>query len=125
MPSIIGVRNQLLPVIVRSPFSTNAQAVKFPKNLLKKPVQPLSEAGSLEVERISLSMKLYLDAAKKQAELLKEKREEFQLGKRHLANLMGVDHNQMTQEDIDVSIFNSLTQLLKILYSLFIYFSTQ
>lgn len=34
---------------------------------------------------------------------MRKETEEFQLGKRHLANIMGVNPTSMTQEDIDVS----------------------
>lgn len=34
--------------------------------------------------------------------------EEFEVGKRHLANMMGEDPETFTQEDIDVSFFTTL-----------------
>lgn len=37
-------------------------------------------------------------------EHMKKEIEEFELGKRHLANMMGVDANSMTQADIDVNL---------------------
>lgn len=36
-------------------------------------------------------------------DFIKEQIEEFNLGKRHLANMMGEDPETFTQEDIDVS----------------------
>lgn len=36
-------------------------------------------------------------------EFIKKQIEEFNLGKRHLANMMGEDPETFTQEDIDVS----------------------
>lgn len=36
-------------------------------------------------------------------EFIKKQVEEFEIGKRHLANMMGEDPETFTQEDIDVS----------------------
>lgn len=94
--------NYLRPVVARN-ASFNSTSSKLPNNILKKPSQPLSESGSLKVERISQAMKLYLEAAKKRASLLKERKQEFELGKRHLANIMGYNHDSMTQQEINVS----------------------
>lgn len=37
------------------------------------------------------------------AEFIQKQIEEFEIGKRHLANMMGEDPENFTQEDIDVS----------------------
>lgn len=34
---------------------------------------------------------------------MKEQKSDFEIGKRHLANMMGYDPEAFTQEDIDVS----------------------
>ena len=34
---------------------------------------------------------------------MEEKMQEFKIGKRHLANIMGADPENFTQQDIDVS----------------------
>lgn len=47
-------------------------------------------------------MKAYLDRANAYEEFIKKEQEEFDFGKRHLANMMGVDADEMTQDDIDV-----------------------
>lgn len=49
-------------------------------------------------------MKAYLERAKEHDEFMKVKDEEFRIGKRHLANMMGEDPETFSQEDIDVSI---------------------
>ncbi|XP_039288638.1 28S ribosomal protein S9, mitochondrial isoform X3 [Nilaparvata lugens] len=56
------------------------------------------------VEKTSKAMKAYLARAQKYNAFMAEKREEFATGKRHLANMMGVDHNTLTQKDIDEAI---------------------
>lgn len=48
-------------------------------------------------------MKAYLERAQEHSEFMKEKTIEFQIGKRHLANMMGENPDTFTQEDIDVS----------------------
>lgn len=48
-------------------------------------------------------MKAYLERAKEHNEFMAEKNIEFQIGKRHLANMMGEDPETFTQEDINVS----------------------
>lgn len=41
---------------------------------------------------------------------MKEREIEFDIGKRHLANMMGRDPESFTQQDIDVSFLYILTQ---------------
>nr|XP_008191155.1 PREDICTED: 28S ribosomal protein S9, mitochondrial [Tribolium castaneum] len=53
---------------------------------------------------ISKAMKAYLERAKEHEEFMKEQTVEFQIGKRHLANMMGEDPESFTQEDIDSAI---------------------
>lgn len=50
-------------------------------------------------------MKAYLERAKEHEEFMKQQDIEFQLGKRHLANMMGADPDSFTQEDINVRLF--------------------
>lgn len=52
---------------------------------------------------VSKVMKAYLERAKEHDEFMKVKDEEFRIGKRHLANMMGEDPETFTQADIDVS----------------------
>ncbi|XP_074602594.1 mitochondrial ribosomal protein S9 isoform X1 [Brevipalpus obovatus] len=75
-----------------------------PDNVLRKPSQPLSDAGKEKIQKISESMKSFLAQARQQSEILKEKRTEFDLGRRHLANIMGYDSNTMSQKDVDEAI---------------------
>lgn len=48
-------------------------------------------------------MKAYLERAKEHDEFMKQQKNEYQIGKRHLANMMGEDPETFTQQDIDVS----------------------
>lgn len=54
-------------------------------------------------------MKAYLERAKEHEEFMKKQRHEYQIGKRHLANMMGEDPETFTQEDVDVGMNISLT----------------
>ncbi|KAI1298714.1 28S ribosomal protein S9, mitochondrial [Halotydeus destructor] len=62
------------------------------------------ESKAIRVEKISHAMKSYLDRAKKYDEVLQEARQEFDIGKRHLANMMGWNPETVTQKDIDSAI---------------------
>lgn len=53
---------------------------------------------------ISKSMMSYLRRAREHKEFLLRETKEFERGKRHLANMMGIDSQEMTQADIDKAI---------------------
>jgi len=82
-------------------FSNNVNVV-IPSNILQQPNQSLSESGSKHVEKISKSMKAYLENAHKISQLIESETKEFELGKRHLANIMGWNFHNITQNDINV-----------------------
>lgn len=69
-----------------------------------KPVQQSSSSAALKIKTISKAMKAYLERAKKHEDFLKVKCEEFESGKLHLANMMGLDAATLTQDDIDKAI---------------------
>lgn len=48
-------------------------------------------------------MRAYLERSRQHREFMAEKNFEYQIGKRHLANMMGEDPETFTQEDIDVT----------------------
>jgi len=50
------------------------------------------------------AMKFYMEKKKKHDAFIAKERSEFELGKKHLANMMGMDYETMTQEDIDKAI---------------------
>lgn len=51
---------------------------------------------------ISKAMKAYLTRANEHEKFMKKEIQEYQIGKRHLANMMGEDPETFTQEDVDV-----------------------
>lgn len=64
-------------------------------------------------------MKAYLERARENDEFMKTQKLEYQIGKRHLANMMGEDPETFTQEDIDVS---KHAQFLNKIYSWIVLF---
>lgn len=55
-------------------------------------------------KQTSKAMKAYLERARAHNEFMEKKNVEFQIGKRHLANMMGENPDTFTQEDINVCI---------------------
>lgn len=54
--------------------------------------------------KVSKAMKAYLKRAKDYTEFMEEEKHSFEVGKRHLANMMGVDPDTFTQKDINKAI---------------------
>lgn len=55
-------------------------------------------------EKLSNAAKVFLDRAKEYDEMMQEARNDYQIGMRHLANMMGADPDTFTQADADVCI---------------------
>ena len=69
--------------------------------------QPRHEASNLSKSSkkpISSAMKFYLERKKQHDSFIAKERSEFELGKKHLANMMGMNYDAMTQEDVDKAI---------------------
>lgn len=49
-------------------------------------------------------MKAYLERSREHDEFIRTQEHEYQIGKRHLANMMGEDPENFTQEDVDRAI---------------------
>lgn len=69
-----------------------------------KPINKSSSSAALKIKTISKAMQAYLERAKKHDDFLNTKIAEFEIGKQHLANMMGLDALTLTQEDIDRAI---------------------
>jgi small subunit ribosomal protein S9 len=67
--------------------------------LIKKP-----DEASGKVEKISKAMKAYLERAQAYNTFMNEEIAEFEIVKRHLANIMGADPDTLYQEDINKAI---------------------
>jgi len=55
-------------------------------------------------KKMSSAMKMYLNRKREHDSFIAREEADFELGKEHLANIMGMDKHFMTQEDIDKSI---------------------
>lgn len=64
----------------------------------------VSAVPMLKKEKTSRAMKAYLERAREHDEFIKTQQFEYQIGKRHLANMMGEDPESFTQADIDKAI---------------------
>ncbi|XP_063225673.1 small ribosomal subunit protein uS9m [Bacillus rossius redtenbacheri] len=64
----------------------------------------LQDEPVLRQEKTSKAMRVYLERASKHDEFLKQQLTDYNIGKRHLANMMGEDPETFTQEDIDRAI---------------------
>lgn len=81
-----------------------------PKSLIKK-------------EKTSKAMRSYLERARQHDLFMKTEQEEFEIGKRHLANMMGEPAETYdNQEQIDVSFKQLLTNLF---ITIFVFFRKQ
>ncbi|ALC47865.1 mRpS9 [Drosophila busckii] len=60
--------------------------------------------AAVQKQKVSKAMKSYLKRANEHDEFMKTQHLEFQIGKRHLANMMGADAETFTQEDINEAI---------------------
>ncbi|XP_031348367.1 28S ribosomal protein S9, mitochondrial-like [Photinus pyralis] len=69
-------------------------------------VVPDAPSGSIQPQKknVSKAMKAYLQRAEEHEAFMNQERHEFQLGKRHLANMMGENPDTFTQEDINNAI---------------------
>lgn len=74
-------------------------------------------------ETISKAMKAYLERAQEHDTFMKTQTLEYQIGKRHLANMMGADPETFTQENVDVSLVLNLNNNWKFLFLYFIFIS--
>lgn len=71
---------------------------------LSSEISSVGNASSEKVEKINRAMKAYLERAQAHNVFMAEEIAEFEIGKRHLANMMGADPDAFTQEDVDKAI---------------------
>uniref|UniRef100_A0A5S6QCZ7 28S ribosomal protein S9, mitochondrial n=1 Tax=Trichuris muris TaxID=70415 RepID=A0A5S6QCZ7_TRIMR len=89
------------------PFArASSSATRQPQVPEKLPLRPVSDSehSSHKITMINKAMAAYIKTATEQAEMMSCEVEKYELGKRHLANMMGIDADTMTQEDIDKAI---------------------
>lgn len=83
----------------------NKYAERFiPKRILKASEQSPNFEAQEKVEQISEAVHKYLVNYQANVDFFEKKTQEFELGKRHLANIMGYDPEKLTPEQIEVSL---------------------
>lgn len=84
------------------------RSISFPKNICALSGIQHFCTESLEIDKnkkpISKAMKAYLERAREYDAFMKKENEEFMIGKRYLANMMGEDPENFSQEDVDNAI---------------------
>ncbi|XP_050429959.1 28S ribosomal protein S9, mitochondrial [Adelges cooleyi] len=60
--------------------------------------------SEIKEEKTSLAMRAYLQRATQYNQFMEQQSHEYNVGRRHLANMMGVDPETFTQKDIDAAI---------------------
>ncbi|XP_057671672.1 28S ribosomal protein S9, mitochondrial [Diorhabda carinulata] len=84
------------------------RSISLPKNMYALSVIQQFCTESVETDKtkkpISKAMKAYLERAREYDAFMKKENEEFTLGKRYLANMMGEDPENFSQEDVDNAI---------------------
>ncbi|KAF2884620.1 hypothetical protein ILUMI_21556 [Ignelater luminosus] len=83
--------------VLRTSSNTTSTTETSPQTSPSEAIQPQKKS-------MSKAMKAYLERAKEHDEFMKQQQQEFQIGKRHLANMMGEDPETFTQKDIDNAI---------------------
>uniref|UniRef100_A0A2L2YBZ3 28S ribosomal protein S9, mitochondrial n=1 Tax=Parasteatoda tepidariorum TaxID=114398 RepID=A0A2L2YBZ3_PARTP len=79
-------------------------ATSLPDNIPILKAAVSSSSAALRVKTINKAMKAYLERAKNYENFLKVKSDEYEIGRQHLANMMGLEAGTMTQEDVDKAI---------------------
>ncbi|XP_032593467.1 28S ribosomal protein S9, mitochondrial [Drosophila grimshawi] len=100
--NIIKTNRTLLHNAVKTNGASNSQAVAMAPYATQVTVQ--ATPAAVQKQKVSKAMKAYLERANEHDEFMKTQHLEFQIGKRHLANMMGADAETFTQQDIDEAI---------------------
>ncbi|MFH4979327.1 hypothetical protein AB6A40_006036 [Gnathostoma spinigerum] len=58
-------------------------------------------SGGYKLKSIGRALEAYIAEAREHSKMIAKERAEYERGKRHLANIMGLDANSITQSDID------------------------
>ncbi|EDV92917.1 GH19026 [Drosophila grimshawi] len=99
--NIIKTNRTLLHNAVKTNGASNSQVAMAP---YATQVTVQATPAAVQKQKVSKAMKAYLERANEHDEFMKTQHLEFQIGKRHLANMMGADAETFTQQDIDEAI---------------------
>lgn len=95
-------------ICVKNTFAFNARSQSSKVTSKSKVDDVLNNLTDWETlskkKKISKAMKAYLERAREHDEFMKKQHLEFNIGMRHLANMMGEDPETFTQKDVDRAI---------------------
>ena len=89
---------------IRLLCSVRSQTDEGGQSTLPNTGSSLGNAGAAKAKKISQAMRTYLERAHSHEEFMKAEIAEYEIGKRHLASIMGEDPDTFSQEDIDRAI---------------------
>ncbi|XP_017090421.2 small ribosomal subunit protein uS9m [Drosophila bipectinata] len=99
--NLIKNNRNLLQNVCKSPATTMGHTAVAQ---LATEVTVQASPAAVQKQKVSKAMRAYLKRANEHDEFMKTQHLEFQIGKRHLANMMGADAETFTQEDINEAI---------------------
>ena len=77
----------------------------FEKNRPEYKTENLNDS-SKKVQNISRAMAYYMEKMRERDQLMMFKKEEYEIGKQHLARIIGEDPENIDQQKINVSLYN-------------------
>lgn len=77
-------------------YASDVTVTAYPSSIGPAPIRD-------KKAKVSKAMKAYLERAQQHDAFMKAQSIEYQIGKRHLANMMGEDPDTFTQQDVNVS----------------------
>ena len=91
MASISGLRGGLL----------GRRLARLASSSVAEDASQLASPVAAPKKEMSSAMKFYLKKKRENDLFIAKERSEFELGKKHLANMMGMTYETMTQDDVD------------------------
>ncbi|KAK6049185.1 hypothetical protein COOONC_13310 [Cooperia oncophora] len=85
-------------------FRTLLPSVRVARLLSTEAVASSSITEEKPLKKIARALETYIKHSKDHVAMMARERADFELGRRHLANMMNMDPHTMTQEDIDKAI---------------------
>jgi len=98
-----SLSGRLVRAIIRKPVVMRSSLAGCSTSSVKSSVEEKLAAAKSE-SQMSSAMKMYLKRKKEHDMFISRERAEFDIGKQHLANMMGLEATTLTQEQIDQSI---------------------
>jgi len=98
-----SLSGSLVRAIIRKPVVIRSALASFSSATINRSAEDKLAAAKSE-SQMSSAMKMYLKRKREHDMFISRERAEFDIGKQHLANMMGLEATTLTQEQIDQSI---------------------